>query len=186
MTPDELAAVEARAAAATPGPWVMEVRDEAFVFLMGSALQRRANHQVQHSFEYEHGLDPEEQREQYAEAEANARLIAAARADVPELVAEVRRLQEPCNCKTIIACGRSSVSDDVEAYYAAERDGQETPGLYTGCGVVSSVLLLFRCLQCGRWMHADCLRSHFRTSAHDQPRAELARTALAGEGPTDG
>jgi hypothetical protein len=70
----------------------------------------------------------------------------------------------PCDCVTVMICGRTSHLDDTEARFAALREGQETPGLYTGCGVGGAVLSLYRCLQCGRWMHASCLRIHFETS----------------------
>lgn len=75
---------------------------------------------------------------------------------------------KPCSCVTIIACGRTSVDELVESRYAALREGQETLGLFTGCGRVSSVLSLYRCLQCGRWMCSECLRRHFQTSKHDE------------------
>lgn len=66
----------------TPGPWRVEEFEEGHIILMGTALTRRANHEVQHSIFYEHGLfrgdDEVAQSPQWAEAEANARLIASA------------------------------------------------------------------------------------------------------------
>lgn len=67
----------------TPGPWVVVETDEGHEILMGSALPiPRSSWAVQHRIEYEHLLDPdadhEVERAQYLEADANARLIAAA------------------------------------------------------------------------------------------------------------
>lgn len=73
---------------------------------------------------------------------------------------------KPCDCITTIICGRSSHVEEAEAHFAALREGQETPGLFTGCGVGQSVLTMYRCIQCARWMHRECLRRHFETSTH--------------------
>lgn len=92
MTPEQLAEIEARAAAATPGPWeVAEAggprgTDEYFV-RMG---EDDAYSDVAIAADI---FDPI-----YNEiSQANASFIAHARADVPALVAEVRRLQEVIN-----------------------------------------------------------------------------------------
>ena len=83
MTPEELDAIEARATAATAGPWTYE----------GSGcIHTRAT---------EH-YDPEDEAyvlevlrgpDDPSRHTANGRFVAAARTDVPALVAEVRRLR---------------------------------------------------------------------------------------------
>lgn len=83
MTEEELQAIEARAAAATPGPWILmpetcgpdgqevyESEDLGCICSVGDPYPRGQNH-------------PQE----------NMEFISAARSDVPALVAEVRRLR---------------------------------------------------------------------------------------------
>lgn len=84
MTPADLSAIEARANAATPGPWEFEVRG------VGETLfAQRELHGVP-----VHGLNLVYTQEPDWNWPANRTFIAAAREDVPALVAEVRRLQE--------------------------------------------------------------------------------------------
>lgn len=89
MSPEQLAEIEARAAAATPGPWEvagaggLRGTDEYFV-RMG---EDDAYNDVAIASDI---FDPI-----YNEiSKANAAFIAHARADVPALVAEVRRLRK--------------------------------------------------------------------------------------------
>lgn len=76
----------------TPGPWKVEEQDGAHIILMGTALTSRAQHEVQHSIVYDHGLFPGDdetpESDQWVEAEANARLIAAA----PDLYASLKAM----------------------------------------------------------------------------------------------
>jgi hypothetical protein len=77
LTDDELKAIEARANAATPGPWKAEGDDECILYV------RAANgHTVVTTDSGVYTTDED------------AIFIAAARTDVPKLVAEVRRLRE--------------------------------------------------------------------------------------------
>lgn len=72
----------------TPGPWEVEYDPYGVhVIKMGSAIKSPAQHEPQHVIEYEHGCFAEyddgepvsdAQLRQFREAEANARLIAAA------------------------------------------------------------------------------------------------------------
>lgn len=80
LTPAELDAIEARANAATPGPWEAKfpVRDDfeyvrlfSFTTYLGSVCNTDMDHE---------------------ETKYNADFIAASRTDVPRLVGEVRRL----------------------------------------------------------------------------------------------
>lgn len=72
MTHDELQAIKARAAAATPGPWSVNNTDPDVV------------------------LDSDGRFVGRADEDADAEFIAHARTDVPALIAEVERLRELC------------------------------------------------------------------------------------------
>lgn len=84
MTDDELAEIEARANAATPGPWEPYRRVTLGVVSVMSAAM----------FENRNGVDVDyvvaDARD---ESFANADFIASSRTDVPALIAEIRRLQ---------------------------------------------------------------------------------------------
>jgi hypothetical protein len=78
----------------TPGPWQLIVTDDGHEIRMGSATTNHGSYESQHIVEYDHGCilddetdedlsDPSPETRQYMEAEANARLIAAA----PDLLA---------------------------------------------------------------------------------------------------
>jgi hypothetical protein len=64
----------------TPGPWEVTCDDSdgSHVIRMASAIEDRGKYEPQHIINYEHGLDPDEDEDQFDEAEANARLIAEA------------------------------------------------------------------------------------------------------------
>jgi hypothetical protein len=68
------------AAKHSSGPWVVQDAEDGHLILMGEAASLSNGRQVQQFINYSHMLFPED-REQYEEAVANARLIAAA----PEL-----------------------------------------------------------------------------------------------------
>lgn len=72
MTEDELRAIEARAEAATAGPWTIHVEAFAAAAWLSGVWQ---------GYEGEFGVP-------------DAAFIAAARTDVPALIAEIRRLQD--------------------------------------------------------------------------------------------
>lgn len=82
MSDEELAAIEGRANAAIPGPWWHKVR---------SFNRHISNNRYGFSFITINLGDLDENKE--TEDIATAQFIAAAREDVPALVAEVRRLQ---------------------------------------------------------------------------------------------
>lgn len=91
--PVDLAAIEARAAAATEGPWAV---------LLGNEIATGVENHGPHEASFEHKvcrLDELDYDEDYAEPrdsgslEADAEFIAHAREDVPALVAVVRRLR---------------------------------------------------------------------------------------------
>lgn len=88
MTEDDLKAIEARAAAATPGPWIPTARPEGEgswpVFFLGTSCSDEDG--TWNVFARNH-------KGTLTESGKDAKFIAAARADVPALLAEVRRLR---------------------------------------------------------------------------------------------
>lgn len=80
MTPDDLKAIEDRAAKATPGPWSARGRDVEY----SSKDIRVATVDGGYFTEGKSG----------ANQEIDAEFIAAARTDIPELVAEIKQLSE--------------------------------------------------------------------------------------------
>ncbi len=87
LTEEELAAMEARCAAATPGPWTAEWRHGFGVGLHPAAahIQSPSGAVVSDGNYGEGG---------YVWGEANSAFIAAARTDLPLVLAEVRQLRE--------------------------------------------------------------------------------------------
>ena len=83
MTPERLAEIEARAEAATEGPWHAWGRGIGFELHLGAAAKcgqircEDVNGEFRETFK-----------------RADAAFIAAARTDVPDLLAEVRRLHQ--------------------------------------------------------------------------------------------
>jgi hypothetical protein len=87
MTPDELAKIEARCAKATPGPWDAPLVD------LGSVQSFKAvDFYFDHSYEAYPPLG-EAGPVYVANSEENAEFIAAARTDVPALIAALRAAQ---------------------------------------------------------------------------------------------
>jgi 8-oxo-dGTP diphosphatase len=58
-----------------------------------------------------------------------------------------------------LTCGRTYRDDDTEVRTPVFRQGENAS--FTGCGGPLVFLYTYRCLQCGRWMHGECLRKHF-------------------------
>ena len=89
MTDAELAAIESRANAATAGPWE----------LAGCCISKWTD-----------AGDPEMRiYDEGGHSQADAAFIAAAREDVPKLLAEVRRLREELKtCRYGVLCGYNS------------------------------------------------------------------------------
>jgi hypothetical protein len=66
-----------------------------------------------------------------------------------------------------ITCGADHPDPEIAAALRRMREeaGYPTEG---GCGKRMCWTLAFRCVECGRWMHRDCIRKHFQESKHDQ------------------
>lgn len=77
LTPDQLAAIEARANAATPGPWRSMVIDADNATVWAGGNTARTSYRIAR-------VD--------CRAADNVEFVAAAREDVPALLAEVKRL----------------------------------------------------------------------------------------------
>lgn len=107
LSEDELAAIEARLAAATMGPWEPAIMGEVYatapdergVHCPNSDIAFIKEDGTWHSLLICRGMDGPTRV-------ANAEFIAAARSDVPALVAEVRRLRAE------LATGRAKVEEE--------------------------------------------------------------------------
>lgn len=77
-------------------------------------------------------------------------------------------------------CGNTGLTEAVEVRFREIRaeKGESQDG---GCGRSLPWLHAYRCLECGRWMHAECLRQHFvehgDRAAEAQQRADSAEQA---------
>lgn len=87
--------IEARANAASAGPWESRETDDGHKVTLYGPGEYSGNHESHHEWHCDHMLWGEVDAEaaQFAEAQADADFIAHARTDIPDLLAEVRRLQ---------------------------------------------------------------------------------------------
>jgi hypothetical protein len=107
VTKINLDEIEARAKAATPGPWTVCPMD-MYIFggdghMIASNCPMEDTWQVRGAGAEGSGQRPE------GSQDANAAFIAAAREDIPRLIAEVRRLQAQVNGEPPPLRGRSDV-----------------------------------------------------------------------------
>lgn len=90
MSDDELAEIEARSAAATPGPWSwsadVEEVDDVYLVAAAEAPDSGPAVEVVRACSYEHVT--------LVVSEADAAFIARARTDVAALIGEIRRLRK--------------------------------------------------------------------------------------------
>lgn len=64
-------------------------------------------------------------------------------------------------CLEHIVCGQSHPDSEIEARTHAHRI---TLGMSTepqGCGQEMHWTLAYRCVECARWFHHDCIKHHF-------------------------
>ena len=78
--------------------------------------------------------------------------------------------------ETAPACGQTYADPRCEAMTRAMREAAEHP-LDGGCGKPLAWRVAYRCLECGRWMHATCLRQHFEETCDGACPAEHQRDA---------
>ena len=89
LTEEELKVIEERVNAATPGPWTVTFRDRYFVIESPSRIEYPGNFVINFiTIRRTSSLLFTEQ-----EVAGNAALVAAARTDIPALIAEVRALR---------------------------------------------------------------------------------------------
>lgn len=65
-------------------------------------------------------------------------------------------------------CGVTHPNPEIEAMPQAMREA-ESHALAGGCGKPLRWVLSYRCVECDRWMHYDCILKHFK-EAVDDPR----------------
>lgn len=108
--PESAVTTSEPSAAFTPGPWLVERSDDGHDIRMASAIACGWDHESHHLIEYHHGVeaDQDDGGEQFAEAEANARLIAAA----PDLLEALIEAEDILDDLT----GADDLSDDSELH----------------------------------------------------------------------
>ncbi len=84
----------------TEGPWEVVATAEGHVITMGTALGNPFGYECHHEIEYHHELNEdgdEQEKQQYAEAEANAKLIIQA----PEMYNALKMVHNACGPSSI-------------------------------------------------------------------------------------
>lgn len=124
MTDEELAAIEERADAATPGPWrISRLRDGSDLVMSDGAPA---------------GVVADCRDERGFNGDPDATFIAAARSDVPALLAEVRRL------RASIAAFSDTAECAVEAFENRDSGGMSVPFRGDFCSATPSVISSLR------------------------------------------
>lgn len=107
MTDAELSAIEARANAATEGPWVNHISGDASVILAGPP-KYKATDPMPKAVAAVHWGSCDTTKRMAPDDRANSDFIASARTDVPALVAEVRRLRAKLDDQAVEAMGEDA------------------------------------------------------------------------------
>ena len=85
----------------------------------------------------------------------------------------------PASCVECVTCGASHPDLEIENRVQAARVRKGALMDAGGCGRTIVWTAAYRCVDCGRWFHHDCLREHFEIAAyHDHPLT----STLAGIG----
>lgn len=122
MTPEELDAIELRAAAATPGPWA---EDDGHIFSRPLTYERHAAIMRRMAGSPEPHPDGDRDAplgavatcsQDFPNFEADSEFIAAARSDVPALVAEVEALRSQLATATARAESGDVLAEAVRSY----------------------------------------------------------------------
>lgn len=66
-----------------------------------------------------------------------------------------------------IACGHSHPDPKFNADIDRLRESEGAPPDTSGCGAAGIWPVMYRCVECARWFHRDCIRKHF--AAHGAP-----------------
>jgi hypothetical protein len=64
-----------------------------------------------------------------------------------------------------LVCGQTYHNAESEARLPSLRQDEEPN--YGGCGQMMAWVHTYRCRQCGRWMHGECLDRHFADDQED-------------------
>jgi hypothetical protein len=72
-----------------------------------------------------------------------------------------------------ITCGASHPDPAVEQRFQEVRSDRDAPTDTAGCGRSMVWTVAFRCVDCGRWFHRDCILKHFDAHRWPQPEAAL-------------
>jgi len=112
----DLDAIRARAEAATPGPWTADTNEPFGPELQGIFAPGSRRYIVKADIDYAEDEDIPD-----AVVTADAEFIAHARADIPELLAEVERLESEIATQARLLVGRD-VGDEASMLLAALHD----------------------------------------------------------------
>jgi hypothetical protein len=157
----DLSAIEARVNAATPGPWTVDQMDmyihAADGFMVASNCPVNEGWQVRGAGAESSGKRPA------GSQDANAAFIAAARSDVPTLIAEVRRLRGKVGAET----NATPMTYESVRAMVDRHDGEET---YNG-----STLCALRILRDEIERLKRCLREEMAANSAAYDRLILVR-----------
>ncbi len=76
-----------------------------------------------------------------------------------------------------IACGDTHPDPETEARFRALRAGAGFEDDGTGCGGRGVWTFMFRCVECGRFFHRDCILKHFAAHAEGSENRALVEAA---------
>jgi hypothetical protein len=85
----------------------------------------------------------------------------------------------------MIACGASHPDLAVETRVQLARSRGSATEVGDGCGRTMVWTVAYRCVDCGRWFHRDCIRKHFEKSQCHE-RTVTATLADLGTSLTEG
>jgi hypothetical protein len=148
VTEDELKAIEARAEAAWAGPWTIEYdrNDQANIYAGPDCWLALLPHQC---------VAPIEQ-----EQKRNAAFVAAARTDVPALVAEVRRLRDALEEIAQYAPNHATLGQAMRRAQGALGGSEDTPAAHRKLTVERAIDIAKGCYDYNGG-HAGQLREAF-------------------------
>jgi hypothetical protein len=81
-------------------------------------------------------------------------------------------LPEPPRCVERVTCGASHPDPAIEQRVQSARVAHGTPADSAGCGRTMVWTVAFRCVECGRWFHRDCIETHFDIHRSSPPESD--------------